>query len=139
PVELLAERRRDRDRANSGLRLGVNDAEHLLDERHVPPAEPSKLACAQAGQDERQEHAARLVVLERLGDTPDLFRLQDPPVPLRERVPEEAVEGAEKAIQTLSGLLYGDVTDAVRLRGSTDMLQLWLELCEWSDIDERIA
>jgi hypothetical protein len=58
---------------------------------------------------------------------------------VRERVVEEAVEGAEQAIRTLRGLLDGDVTDAVRLRASTEMLQLWLELCEWSEIDERIA
>jgi hypothetical protein len=58
---------------------------------------------------------------------------------VREAVLEEAVEGAETAIKTLRALLDGDVTDAVRLRASTEMLQLWLELCEWSEIDERIA
>jgi len=34
-----------------------------------------QFACTQSSQDEHEEHAARLVVGERLGDTPDLVGL----------------------------------------------------------------
>ena len=55
----------------------------LVDEVDVAPAERLQLAAADAGQHERQEHGARLLVGERLRDAGDLGRLEDPPAPPR--------------------------------------------------------
>ena len=64
--ELLGERRRERDRPDAVLGLRVADAEDVLDEVDVAPAERLQLGAADAGQDERQEDDARLLVVERV-------------------------------------------------------------------------
>src|SRR5918992_233981 len=80
----VAERRRERDRADAVFRLRSPDAKDALEQIDVAPAELPKLVPADAGKDERQEDRACLLVRERLENAANLRGLEDAPAALRQ-------------------------------------------------------